>query len=788
MAANNNVVNQAELDLANAAAPDLDIDVTELDSGEIEVAIDEDVLSPPEEMPLSIEHNANLAEHIDESTLDSLASELADRTDHDEQTRGEWDSRVQDGIDLLGFKIEELSEPFEGACGAYHPLLAQAVVRFQAKAFKELYPSEGPVRTKVIGVHTPEREDQAKRVREYMNYQTTTEMTEYGPDLDRLLFYLGLFGTAFKKTYYDHNLGRPVSRFVKAENFAIDYYATDLYTADHYAEKYFISQNELKRLQISKIFRDVELSPGNTPEIDSVSEASDDIHGQTQPTFGAAAPFCLYEYHCNLDLPGFEHPEGLLLPYIVIVERESSKILSIRRNWNENDPDFRKRVYYTRYILIPGLGFYGYGYLHLIGGLAKTATSTLRQLIDAGTFANLPAGFKAYGLRVMSPDEPIAPGEWREVNAAIGDISKSLLPLPYKEPSSTLMQLLTFVVAAGQDFVDATDKIVEEASNYGPVGTTMALLEQSSKLFSAIHKRLHDSQSHDLRLLADINREWLPNQYPYEQGGVPKQIFRDDFDLRSIDVIPVSDPNMPTEAHRIAKINAVMSIAVQDPAAHNMNAIRLDLYRALGVTAPERYLAQGQQPSSGDPITENSLAIMGTPLVAKPEQNHDAHVTVHTSMLGNPAYQQHLGMRQILMSHVNDHLAWKYRLEILQLINNPQITQAVFSGQPLPPEIESQVAIAAAAASDTLTKVDEAKARILAGQDPDPVVELQRKELALRERQQQAQEALDAANMALKEAGLMIDDANKDADRDSRERIARMQSSAKRNTAPVRKD
>jgi hypothetical protein len=711
--------------------------------------------------------DSNLADYMDDEELRELGSDLIEQYEEDLESRSDWEDIVRDGIDLLGFKIESLDEPFPGACGVSHPLLAQSVVKFQAKAFKELFPAGGPAKAKLMGTPSPEKEAQAKRVTDYLNYQTTIDMPEYGPETDRMLFYVGMFGSGFKKSWYDGTLGRITNEFVKGEDFVIDYYATSLESAERYTHRMLVSGNKILQRQLNGQYIHEDLDSGGVSE-DSIKELEDELSGQSEPGINRDDIYTLLEMHVNLDLTGYEHEEGLMLPYIVTVVLETGQVLAIRRNWDEGDENYRKKVWFVHYSMIPGLGLYGYGYIHLIGGLSKTATSTLRQLIDAGTFATLPAGFKAHGLRVLAPDEPLQPGEWREVNAPAGDLNKSLIPLPYREPSSTLMSLMTFVVDAGREFADASDKIVSEASNYGPVGTTMALLENSTKLYSAIHKRLHAAQAQELKLLARLNSEYLPDQYPYNTTAGENQIFKADFDLTTIDVIPVSDPNMPTEVHRIARINAIMGIAQQDPSAHNMNAIRQDLYAAMGVENPERYLAQSQQPFTGDPVSENAMAMRSAPLAAKDTQNHDAHIKVHSSILENPAYANAPGMRSVMIAHVQEHLAMKYRMEMIQMIGDPNLIQAVMSGQPLPPEMEQQIAVAAANVSDSLLNLDIAKEQALAGQSTDPLIAMQERQMALDEAKQTQKSMVDSEKLRLQEMEILIDDENTDLDRAAR--------------------
>jgi hypothetical protein len=758
--------------------------IERLDTGEVEVELADDAeLEAAEAMglfdeqeQLTEEFDANLAEQMPEEDLQFVANELYDGFTKDKDSRQEYDDIAEEGVTLLGFKDDEGGEPFPGACSATHPVLAQAVVKFQAKTYKELFPTEGPVRTRIIGMDTMQKQEQANRVRQFMNWQTQIQMPEYGPELDRLLFYVSLYGTAFKKTYWDPTQQRACTEFVKASDFYVNYYASDLENAERYTHKYTLSKNQVKKLQLAGMFRDLDVMETPIDE-SSATESENEIVGRAKPGM-AEDEVEILEVHANIDLPGFEDEDGLKLPYIVHMTTDE-QVLCIRRNWDEDDMLQKKKMYFTHYTMIPGLGFYGYGYLHLIGGLTKTATSSLRQLIDAGTFANLPGGFKAHGLRVLAPDEPISPGEWREVNSPAGDLGKSLQPLPFKEPSGTLFQLMQYVTNLAKEFADATDSVVEQGSNYGPVGTTMALLEQSSKLFNAVHKRLHAAQSKDLRILARLDSEYLPDMYPYEVAGSAQQVFREDFNLKSIDVIPVSDPNMPTEAHRIAKINAIMSIAQQNPAAYNMQQISMELFAAMGVEEPQRYLAQSQQPMSANPITENMAAMKGTPLQAQMDQNHDAHIVTHGTILRNPAYKENPQLQQILMGHITEHLSMKYQQEMMQMIQDPQMQQALMmaqqQGQPLPMEMQNQIALMAADASDKVLQFDEEKAKIMAGDtDKNEQIEIQKQDLALRAQAEMNKLKIHDDKMDLEEAKLMTTDENEDEDRKLRLKEAEM--------------
>ena len=768
---------ELEDDAISASMPS-DQDVTETPDGGAEITLTDQqeideatAMGLMDEEPMMMgDFDANLAETMSEAEIQEVSKNLQEGYDRDKASREEYDEIAEEGIELLGLKYDEGAGAFPGASGVTHPVLAQAVVKFQAKAYKELFPTEGPVRTRIMGTQTQPKLEQANRVRQFLNWQTQIQMPEYGPELDKMLFHVALYGTAFKKTSFNPALQRPVTEFIKAQDFFVDYFASDLETAERYTHKYLISKNEIKKMQIAGMFLDVDIDADYGVEQSSADETSDEIVGVSKP--GENDDYVeILEMHTNLDLPGYEDQDGIKLPYIVHMTGDGT-VLAIRRNYDQEDPMRKKKMYFTHYTMIPGLGFYGYGYIHLIGGLTKTATSSMRQLIDAGTFANLPGGFKAHGLRVLAPDEPIAPGEFREVNAPAGDLGKSLQILPFKEPSSTLFNLMDYASKLASQFADSTDNVVENATNYGPVGTTMALLEQSSKLFNAVHKRLHAAQTKDLRILTRLDSEFLPDLYPYEVAGGAQQIFRKDFNLKSIDVIPVSDPNMPTEAHRIAKINAIMSIAQQNPAASNMEQIGMELFSAMGVDEPQRYLKQQQQPFTADPISENMASLKGAPLQPRPDQNHDAHIVTHGMFLQNPAYKSNPAMQQLLMSHIQDHLALKYQQEMAQMIQDPQAQQMIMAGQQMPPQMENQIAIMAAQAADKVNQFDEEKQKIMAGENKttaEEQLDIQRKDLALRAQKLMNDMKVHEDKMDLEESKLMIDDENKDEDRKLKE-------------------
>ena len=742
---------------------DIETDATLLEGEELDFLADD-----MGEEEVEMDFDGNLAEMLTDEVLEEIASQEFDGYENDLSSREEWDEIIKDGVDLLGFKVRNESEEiFDGSATASHPLLAEAVVKFQAKAYRELFPSGGPIKTQVIGTPTREMEDQATRVRNYMNYQTLHIITEYADELDRLLFYVGLYGSGFKKMYYDSFLGRPVTQFVKANDFVTNYDTVSMDTAVRYTHRMHVSAMEMQRRVVSGLYMAVDLDEPEQIENDGIKEKESELHG-IGPSFSSEY-YEVLEIYDYLSIEDDPYGAEFDVPYIITIEKESQKVLSIRRNWDAEDQKFQREPYFVHYKLIPGLNFYGYGYIHLIGGLSKTSTGVMRQLLDAGTFASLPAGFKAHGLRVLSPDEPLSPGEWRDVNAPAADISKALLPLPYKEPSRTLLELLGVVKGMATEFADATDQVVADSSNYGPVGTTLALMEQSAKMYSAIHKRLHSAQTKELKMLARINSNYLTEAQSFAFGGESVTLMPGDFDLDSIDVIPVSDPNIPTEAHRISKLNTILQTAQTNPAAYNMTLIATDLFAAMGIEKPERYLSQQQQPFSGDPITENAKAMVGTPLASKFEEAHDAHLAVHAAALNNPIYAENTGMRTLLVAHINDTLAKKFTIEMLQLIGDPELAQMVMSGEEVPPELQNQIAMAAAEASDMLLKIDEAKANALKGESGEDGAEaILNRELDIRE----AKLSLDHQNaqekLALDERKIGIENENRDLDRDMR--------------------
>ena len=528
------------------------------ETGELEVEFGE-LDFDPEEAEVAATFYENLAEQMEEEDLQDIANTVIEKYDADKNSRSEWESMFERGFDLLGLKLEDTTEPFEGAATAVHPLLIESAVKFQSKASGELFPSKGPVKVQILGNITESKQRQANRVQNFMNYQVSEQMPEFFDETERMLFHLPLLGSAVKKIYYDDSLDRPVSEFVPIDQFYVSYYATDLRRADRYTHILYRSPIELAKQINSGMYRDMELPEPTLPKQSAMSEKMDTVLGLT-PSTEHDPQYTLLEQHCYLEIEDYD----VACPYIVTIEEQSQKVLSIRRNWNEDDITKQKKMFFTHYRFVPGFGFYGLGLIHFLGNLTMSATAAMRSLIDAGQFANLQGGFKAKGVKVVGDNDPIAPGEFKEVEATGMDLNKSIVMFPYKEPSGTLYNMMTYVAGAGQKFADTTEQIISEGSNYGPVGTTMALLEASSKFFTAIHKRLHKSQKEEFKILARIDSESLPQRYPYDVPGESSEIFKTDFDNK-IDIIPVSDPNIPSSAHRLMMTQMAMQLAQTAP-------------------------------------------------------------------------------------------------------------------------------------------------------------------------------------------------------------------------------
>ena len=694
---------------------------------------------------LQAEPDANLAEILDERVLMGISSELLGYYEDDKSGRQEWEDAYTDGLELLGVKYQEREEPFRGASGVTHPLIAEAVTQFQAQAYKELLPSSGPVRTQVVGAATPDVEGQARRVQEFMNYQITHIMEEYDPEMDRLLFYLPLAGSAFKKVYFDDILDRAVSRFVPADDLLVPYNATDLNSASRVTHVIRMNTNDVRKFQAGGFYRDIELSPYDSD--DELREKERNLMGVERT--GADDQDCtILEVHTDLDLPGFEHVSpidgeqtGIKLPYIVTIDEGSSKVLSVRRNWRDGDEFYRKVQYFTHYKFLPGLGFYGFGLLHMIGGLGRSATSILRQLIDAGTLANLPAGFKARGIRIRDPDEPLSPGEFRDIDVPGGALRESILPLPYKEPSQTLMALLGFVVDAGRRFAAITDMQVGDGNQQAAVGTTVALLERGSKVMSAIHKRLHYAQKQEFRMLARVFAESLPPMYPYNVYNAEASIKQTDFDER-VDVIPVSDPNIFSMSQRLALAQTQLQLAQASPEMHNMYEAYRRIYEAIGVHNIEALLPAPQPPQPVDPATENAASVGMQPLKAFPGQDHDAHMTAHIIFMKTPIPGSTPPIFAALQGHLCEHIALKAREEVEKEMMAVQqqvmeVQNAVQMGQMAPQEVPPmpQMPDPEAMVAEKIAQYTEEVMSALMPPpegEQDPLVELRSKELDIK--------------------------------------------------------
>ena len=613
----------------------------------------------PDEMNVEamIPFNANLAEYMDEGELGALSAQLMGDFEEDRMSRDEWEDTYVKGLDLLGFRYEDRDRPFPGASGVTHPLLAEAVTQFQAQAFKELLPAKGPVKTEIIGAATPEVEAQADRVREFMNYEITCVMEEYTPEMDQLLFYLPLAGSAFKKVYYDPSLQRAVSKFVPVEDLVVPYAASDLETCSRITHVVKMNYNEVRNQQLSGFYRDIEI----TPAYNTTQTVSQDKIEEIEGISGAGNDMMyeLLEFHVVMEMPGFEDPDGLHLPFIITIDRTSGRVLSIRRNYYEDDPLKQKVTYFVHYKFLPGLGFYGFGLIHMIGGLSRTATAALRQLVDAGTLSNLPAGFKARGIRIRDDETPLEPGEFRDVDAPGGALRDSLMPLPYKEPSGTLFNLMGFCVEAGQRFAAITDMQVGEGNEQAAVGTTLALMEQGTKVMSAVHKRLHYAQKTEFRILARVFSEYLPPEYPYQVVGGDQMIKQADFDGR-VDVIPVSDPNFFSFAQRISLAQQELQLVQSNPEIHNMKEAYRRMYTALGSENIEALLMPDPPPPMPvSPALENASAMMGTPLTAFPDKDHDAHIESHITFLENAMAKMNPMVSTALLSNIFQHVAFK---------------------------------------------------------------------------------------------------------------------------------
>ena len=694
----------------------------------------------------SVDESENLADMMEEDDLSSLASELIGSYEDDRSSRSEWEDTYTEGLELLGIKSEVRTQPFDGATGVTHPILSEAVIRFVSQSMMEIFPASGPVKTKVVGTYSDEKSDQSKRVEGYMNYLLTEEMPEYRTETEQLLFQLSLAGSAFRKVYYDPYLRRPASVFVPAEDFVVSYSTTDLMTSPRFTHVMQKSENFVRKMQINGFYRDIDLSDSANIGEGDVQTKYNELTGVTEVSENDLRT--ILEVHAELEITGFEdkaedgEETGIALPYVVTIDRESNSILSIRRNYDQNDELKRPTQFFVHYKFQPGLGYYGFGLIHLIGSIAKSSTSILRQLIDAGTLANLPAGFKARGLRIKGDDTPIAPGEFRDLDLPSGAIRDNIMPLPFKEPSATLAQLLGVLVEEGRRFASIADLQIGEGNQEAPVGTTLALIERSMKVMSAIHARLHSSLRRELGLLSDVIASSV-QEYPYEEQGNPSE----DFDNR-VDIIPVSDPNATSFAQRMMQQQAAMQVASQAPNLYDMRELHRRFLETTGMQEVDKILPNRSEIPPYDPVSENARMMSGIPNKVYSYQDHDAHISAHMSLMKDPSLMQNPMAKMIqpaLSSHISEHMAHKYRNEAEQMMGTQLPPLEKKDGKGLSPEEEQQIATQASQAAAQITGKAQQQAvleqQMAAAQDP--VIQQQQAELQLKqaELQQEAQEA-----------------------------------------------
>ena len=740
--------------------PDIEI---EIDLGEEPEA----ELEPDEEE--DDEFSANLAEDISEDVLQQLASDLTGDFEDDLSARKDWMQTYVDGLELLGMKIEDRTEPWPGACGVYHPMLSEALVKFQSETMMETFPAQGPVKTQIIGKETPEKRDAAMRVKEDMNYQLTERMVEYRPEHERMLWGLGLAGNAFKKVYYDPALGRQCSLFVPAEDVVVPYGASSIQTAERVTHVMRKTPNEVRKLQAAGFYRDIEL--------DEPTDTFDEVEKKIAEKMGFRATtddrYKLLEMHVDLDLPGYEDKDedgeetGIALPYVVTVEKATGTILAIRRNWEPENETKQKRQHFVHYGYIPGFGFYNFGLIHLIGAFAKSGTSIIRQLVDAGTLSNLPGGFKTKGLRVKGDDTPIGPGEWRDVDVASGSMRDNIMPLPYKEPSQVLFTLLGTIVEEGRRFASASDLKISDMSAQSPVGTTLAILERTLKVMSAVQARIHYAMRQEFKLLKDIIRDYTPDEYSYEPEEGDEKAKKSDYDM--VEVIPVSDPNAATMAQKVVQYQAVMQLAAGAPQLYDLPYLHRQMLEVLGIKNASKLVptADDETEKPRDPVSENMNVINGKPVRAFIYQDHQAHMQVHMNAMQDPLVQQMMGqnpqaqaMAAAMMAHIAEHLAFEYRRRIEEASGVPYPAPDA----PMDEATELEISRLAAAASDIVMKKSQAEAAQQQAQQAqqDPLVQMQQQELALK-----------GKDIEIKEKKLLVDAADK-ADRQAleRERIA----------------
>ena len=760
-----------------------DTEITELDDGGVEINFEPGAFNQEQ----SESHFDNLAELLPEETLNPLGSELVQNYQEYKASRKDWEDGYSKGLDLLGFKYENMAQPFQGASGATHPVLAEAVTQFQALAYKELLPADGPVRTRIIGVETPQKNDQAGRVKEFMNYQLMDVMKEYEPEFDQMLFYLPLSGSAFKKVYYDDLLGRTVSKFVPADDLIVPYNATSLEDAEAVIHRLKVSENDLRKQQVAGFYRDIDLPRPFNQETEL--EKKERMLEGTKRTFNEDV-YTLLEFHVNLDLEGFEDrgPDGdvtgIKLPYIVTIEEGSREVLSIRRNYNIGDPKKEKIPYFVHFKFLPGLGFYGFGLIHMIGGLSRTATAALRSLLDAGTLSNLPAGFKMRGIRIRDDAQSIQPGEFRDVDAPGGNIKDSFMTLPFKEPSATLLQLMGVVVSAGQRFASIADLQIGEGNQQAAVGTTVALLERGSRTMSAIHKRIYAALKNEFKLMSRVFKLYLPPEYPYDVIGGQRVIKQQDFDDK-IDIIPVADPNIFSQAQRISIAQTELQLATSNPQLHNLYSAYRNMYEALGVKNIDTILKPPQRPMPMDPAVEHIQALAGKPFQAFKGQDHQAHITAHLSFMGTNMARNNPVVMASLQKNIFEHISlmaleqveMEFKDEILQLqqmqqnqqaMQDPMMQQQVMD---FTMKIESRKAVLIAEMTQEFMNEEK---KILGDFGNDPLAKLRSRELDLRAQENMRKEREGEDRLNLDKMRAMMNQDNQEEKLEQNEKLSKL--------------
>jgi hypothetical protein len=755
-----------DLEAIDVKMPDSDkITTMATADGEIIIEFDDDIVNDETVEPEDLAHDTNFAELIDEKELEEIASDLVESFVTDRRSRKEWANAYIKGLDLLGMKIEERTMPWQGASGVFHPMLSEAVVRFQAQAMSEMMPAAGPANTKIVGKMTRDKFEQSVRVKNELNYLITEEMVEYRDEMEQLTFQLPLAGSAFKKVYYDSVQERPVSVFVPAEDFVIGYGASSLEACPRYTHVMKKDYNEVLKLQLAKFYRDVEL-PEPTAEPSEIQDKYDEIEG-SEGSVTADDRHTLLEMHVDIDLPEpFEDADGVARPYVVTIDLSSKIILSIRRNWYEDDKKKRKRMHFTHYSYLPGLGFYGTGLIHLIGGLAKSATSIMRQLIDAGTLSNLPAGLKTTGMRIKGDTGPLMPGEFRDVDVPAGAIRDNIFPLPFKEPSGVLYQLLGNLVDEGRRIGSVADIQVGDMSANAPVGTTLALMERSMKVLSGVQARMHAAMHKELRILSRIIHDFMPDEYIYEVVGEFSR--RDDFNAKTVDVIPVSDPNASTMAQRIVQYQAALQLAQQAPQLYDMGKLHRQMLEVMGIQDADQIIKLPDDIAPKDPVSENMAILKQEPVKAYLYQDQEAHIAVHMAAMEDPKLKQIIGQSPFaaaigaaMMSHITEHVAFQYRKELEKQMGVPMPPE----DEPMPEDVEVQLSQVTAMAATKLLQANKAEAAQKSAQEEaqNPLTQIQMKELEIKDRAQSLKEEVAKHEMALEKAQLELDMANKAA-------------------------